>query len=139
MAFTQFGWLRLSRGGFMRDHGLRIGAVVLLMAIAACAHTQPPTEPVSEASVAPNLIGCSGYTPPTFHWTESNRVSIRMRVQPDGSVDPGSLHFTPSRYDRGGHSAVVTALSFAKGCTFEPAYADGEPVEAWTNVRFAFR
>lgn len=123
----------------MRDWRFRIGAGVLLMGLAACAHTQPEAAPNSDTHAAPTLIACSGYTPPTFHWTEPNRVSIRMRVQADGSVEPSSLRHEPSRYDRGGHSAVVRALSFAKACAFEPAYGAEEPVEAWTSVRFAFQ
>jgi hypothetical protein len=123
----------------MRDFRLWSGAVGLLMATAACAHTQPQAGADPEAHVAPTLIACSGYTPPTFHWTVPNRVSIRMRVQADGSVAPSSLRHEPSRYDRGGQSAVVRALSFAKACAFEPAYEAEEPVEAWTSVRFAFQ
>jgi hypothetical protein len=122
----------------MRDFRLLSGAAVLLMATAACAHSQPRAASDSGADAAPTLIACSGYTPPTFHWTEANRVSIRMRVQADGSVEPSSPRYQPSRYDRGGQPAVVRALSFAKGCSFEPAYAGDEPVEAWTSVRFAF-
>lgn len=123
----------------MRDCTLRGGAVVLLMGMAACAHTQSQGGPDVEVDEAPTLIGCSGYTAPTFHWTEPNRVSIRMRVQRDGSVEPSSLHHDPSRFDRGGHEAVLRALQMAEACSFEPAYAEKEPVEAWTSVRFAFR
>lgn len=123
----------------MRVYRLRGGAVVLLMATAACAHTQPPMGADREVDVAPALLGCHGYTAPTFHWTEPNRVSIRMRVQRDGSVERASLRHDPSRFDRGGHQAVARALSFAQACSFEPAYAEKEPVEAWTSVRFAFR
>lgn len=103
------------------------------------AHTQPQAGPGMEVGEAPTLIGCSGYTAPTFHWTEPNRVSIRMKVQRDGSVERASLRHDPSRFDRGGHQAVVRALSFAEACSFEPAYTEKEPVEAWTSVRFAFR
>lgn len=123
----------------MRDSTLLGGAVVLLMATAACAHTQPRAASDVEVDVAPTLVGCSGYTAPTFHWTEPNRVSIRMKVQRDGSVEPTSLRHEPSRFDRGGQQAVVRALSFAEACSFQPAYAEEEPVEAWTSVRFAFR
>ncbi len=122
----------------MRDFRLLSGAAALLVATTACAHSQPRAASGSEADAAPTLIACSGYTPPTFHWTEANRVSIRMRVQADGSVEPSSPRHQPSRYDRGGHPAVVRALAFARGCSFEPAYSAEMPVEAWTSVRFAF-
>lgn len=117
---------------------LRGAAAMLLVGGTACAHNQPQVGATSELTSTPTLIGCPGYTAPTFHWTEANRVSIRMRVQPDGSVEPGSLRHSPSRFDRGGQSAVERALALAEACSFEPAYADDGPVEAWTSVRFAF-
>ena len=110
----------------------------MLLATAGCMHMRVQVGGDSESRAAPELIGCSGYVPSTVQWTEPNRVSIRMKVQTDGSVEPSSLQHDPSRFDRGGEAAVTKALSLARACSFEPAHEDEEPVEAWTSVRFAF-
>lgn len=122
----------------MREFGLRYGVVVLLLATTACVQMRVQMGADPEPEATPTLIGCSGYVPSTVHWTEPNRVSIRMKVQSDGSVEPGSLQHDPSRFDRGGEAAVSKALSMARACSFEPAHDDEEPVSAWTSIRFAF-
>lgn len=122
----------------MRDRGLRYGVAAVLLATSACVHMRVQVGGESESQVAPTLIGCSGYIAPASDWTASDRVSIRLRVQADGTVEPSSLQHHPSRFDRGGDAAVARALSLAQACSFEPATEDEEPVAAWTNVRFAF-
>jgi hypothetical protein len=126
-------------GGPMRRCKPLGGAILLLAVTVACAHAQPEVEQEARAQVAPELVGCSGYTAPAQHWTEPNRVWIQMKVLPDGSVETGSPRHRPTRHDRGGHSAVATALSISETCFFEPARLDEEPVATWTRVRFAFR
>ena len=69
----------------MRDRGLRYGVAAVLLATSACVHMRVQVGGESESQVAPTLIGCSGYITPAFDWTASDRVSIRLRVQADGT------------------------------------------------------
>ena len=123
-----------------------VSGAVLLLGASACAHVQPEAAvdvraqapPQASSEATPQLIGCSGYVPPLRAWTEENRVWIEMKVQPDGSVEPGSPRHQPSRFERGDRSGVERAMAIAGACSFEPALSSGGPVEAWTVVEFAF-
>lgn len=111
--------------------------LVLILASAGCARNPAP-EAGPRAAAEPRLIACGEYTPPVFHWTTENRMWIQVAVRPDGTVRPGSAHYVPSRFDRGGADAVARAKEMAESCVFSPVQVDGEPVEAMARVRIAF-
>jgi hypothetical protein len=112
---------------------------LLVVGTTACAHAPGPPEvsPESAAYVGPKLIGCSGYTAPSMpSRVRSIPVTVEVKVQPDGSVDPG--HIRVQSY-RAPYDAATRAMSLAQGCSFEPAHLDEEAVEGRASVRFHFR
>ena len=123
----------------MRGCGLWSTAMLLLTGVASCAHAQPEVAMETAAAASPELIGCSGYTPPALPWPYQ-RVDIQVKVLPDGSVDSTSPRYWPTGgfKIRKDESIIQEALTLATGCFFEPAQRGEEPVEAWATVRFAF-
>lgn len=115
--------------------GLTLTAVV---GLAACAHGQADDSIDVSALQSPALIGCAGYTPPNRYANPQSRAMVEMKVLPDGSVDPSSVRLDPSRYHSAGVNDLERFLDLAKGCTFEPARVEKEPVESWTTMLFAF-
>jgi hypothetical protein len=113
-----------------------LGAL-LVVGTTACAHAQSEVRPEATSYVGPKLIGCSGYTPPSMpSRIRSIPVTVQVKVQPDGSVDPG--HIRVQSY-RAPYDAATRAMSLAQGCSFEPAHLDEEAVEGQASVRFHFR
>jgi TonB family protein len=64
----------------------------------------------------------------------SGSVTLRVRVLPDGRVDPASVRVTAST-----HEAMNEPLiRLGQRLVLTPALADGRPVAAWTNLPIRF-
>ncbi len=120
---------------------MRALGICVLVALVGCAQSPPPGErrpaTVGTTDTGPVLLGCP-YTEAIDPATAPIKVTLRYRVQADGSVDPSSIVVRSSHHMTDDRQWVERAREIARGCTYDPAVENGRPVEAVVRKRFNF-
>ena len=119
--------------------GRPICIVLAAVAITGCATSttslQQPESPTADTRAVE--LGCP-YTEPVDAARADYKVGLQYRVLADGSVDESSIVVRPSPHNTDLQHYVQRARDVARGCTYEPATADGVPVASVVRKRFYF-